>query len=149
MKTRLGKLRSYIYKIHLEIKCRTHETSNSPKSNRFHTVSVLNSSVWWPMLLTLLHSWMVMYVGTREASLRRLDPTLSHLKEGIWERKCVRNSEEADGHRSRRQQRLGNYVEFINELSAWNNLVFTGKLYGMPKTSRESRAEELLKMFGL
>jgi len=36
-----------------------------------------------------------------------------------------------------------------NELSAWGNLIFTGKLYDMPKTYRESRAEELLKMFGL
>ena len=36
-----------------------------------------------------------------------------------------------------------------NELSAWDNLIFTGKLYDMPKASRESRAEELLKMFGL
>ncbi|HJX02731.1 MAG TPA: ATP-binding cassette domain-containing protein [Candidatus Bathyarchaeia archaeon] len=35
------------------------------------------------------------------------------------------------------------------DLSAWDNLVFTGKLYDMPKASRESRAEELLKMFGL
>ena len=35
------------------------------------------------------------------------------------------------------------------ELSAWDNLVFTGKLYDMPRTFRESRAEELLKMFGL
>jgi len=36
-----------------------------------------------------------------------------------------------------------------NELSARDNLVFTGKLYDMPKSFRESRAEELLKMFGL
>jgi ABC-2 type transport system ATP-binding protein len=36
-----------------------------------------------------------------------------------------------------------------NELSAWDNLVFTGKLYDMPRGFRESRAEELLKMFGL
>jgi len=35
------------------------------------------------------------------------------------------------------------------ELSAWDNLVFTGKLYDMPSDFRESRAEELLKMFGL
>ena len=35
------------------------------------------------------------------------------------------------------------------ELSAWDNLIFTGKLYDMPKAYRESRAEELLKMFGL
>jgi ABC-2 type transport system ATP-binding protein len=36
-----------------------------------------------------------------------------------------------------------------NELSAWDNLIFTGKLYDLPKTYREKRAEELLKMFGL
>ena len=36
-----------------------------------------------------------------------------------------------------------------NELSAWDNLIFTGKLYDMPKDFRESNAEELLKMFGL
>jgi len=36
-----------------------------------------------------------------------------------------------------------------NELSAWDNLIFTGKLYDVSKTFRESRAEELLKMFGL
>jgi ABC-2 type transport system ATP-binding protein len=35
------------------------------------------------------------------------------------------------------------------DLSAWDNLIFTGKLYDMPKAFRESRAEELLKMFGL
>jgi ABC-2 type transport system ATP-binding protein len=36
-----------------------------------------------------------------------------------------------------------------NELSAWDNLTFTGKLYDLPKTYCEKRAEELLKMFGL
>jgi len=36
-----------------------------------------------------------------------------------------------------------------NELSAWDNLIFTGKLYDAPKEFRQSRAEELLKMFGL
>jgi ABC-2 type transport system ATP-binding protein len=36
-----------------------------------------------------------------------------------------------------------------NELSAWDNLIFTGKLYDMPKTYRDGRAGELLKMFGL
>ena len=36
-----------------------------------------------------------------------------------------------------------------NELSAWDNLVFTGKLYDLPKELRETKAEELLKMFGL
>ncbi|MCJ7633892.1 ATP-binding cassette domain-containing protein [Candidatus Bathyarchaeota archaeon] len=36
-----------------------------------------------------------------------------------------------------------------NELSAWDNLIFTGKLYDMPRDFREKRAEELLKMFGL
>jgi len=36
-----------------------------------------------------------------------------------------------------------------NELSAWDNLIFTGRLYDMPKAYREKRAEELLRMFGL
>jgi len=36
-----------------------------------------------------------------------------------------------------------------NELSAWDNLIFTGRLYDIPKSYRERRAEELLKMFGL
>ena len=36
-----------------------------------------------------------------------------------------------------------------SELSAWDNLIFTGRLYDMPKAFRRSRAEELLKMFGL
>ena len=35
------------------------------------------------------------------------------------------------------------------DLSAWNNLIFTGRLYDMPKAEREKRAEELLKLFGL
>jgi len=36
-----------------------------------------------------------------------------------------------------------------NELSAWDNLTFTGKLYSMPKADRESRATELLELFDL
>jgi len=36
-----------------------------------------------------------------------------------------------------------------NELSAWDNLIFTARLYDMPKAYRERRAEELLKVFGL
>jgi ABC-2 type transport system ATP-binding protein len=35
------------------------------------------------------------------------------------------------------------------ELSAWENLTFTGKLYGVPKAKREEKAEDLLKRFGL
>ena len=35
------------------------------------------------------------------------------------------------------------------ELSAWDNLTFTGQLYGMSKSDRESRAKELLEMFNL
>jgi len=35
------------------------------------------------------------------------------------------------------------------ELSAWDNLTFTGQLYGMSKSDREERARELLKMFEL
>jgi ABC-2 type transport system ATP-binding protein len=35
------------------------------------------------------------------------------------------------------------------ELSAWDNLTFTGQLYGMPRSDRERRAKELLEMFDL
>jgi len=35
------------------------------------------------------------------------------------------------------------------ELTAWENLVFTGKLYGIPKTKIEEKAEKLLKFFKL
>ncbi|MGQ9679913.1 MAG: ABC transporter ATP-binding protein [Candidatus Bathyarchaeia archaeon] len=36
-----------------------------------------------------------------------------------------------------------------NDLSAWDNLDFTGRLYDMPRESRKRRAKELLEMFGL
>jgi ABC-2 type transport system ATP-binding protein len=35
------------------------------------------------------------------------------------------------------------------ELTAWENLIFTGKLYGIPKESREKSSESLLKRFDL
>ncbi len=35
------------------------------------------------------------------------------------------------------------------ELSAWNNLMLMGELYGVQKKQREERAERLLKQFGL
>ena len=36
-----------------------------------------------------------------------------------------------------------------SELSAWENLTFTGKLYGVSKAQREEKAESLLKRFDL
>lgn len=36
-----------------------------------------------------------------------------------------------------------------SELSAWENLTFTGKLYGVSRAKREEKAEDLLKRFGL
>jgi len=35
------------------------------------------------------------------------------------------------------------------ELSAWDNLIFTGELYGVPRRGREGRAKELLQLLGL
>ncbi len=35
------------------------------------------------------------------------------------------------------------------ELTAWDNLIFTGKLYGVPKAKREERAAGLLRLFNL
>lgn len=36
-----------------------------------------------------------------------------------------------------------------NDLSAWDNLIFTAKLYGLARRRREEKSEELLEMFGL
>ena len=36
-----------------------------------------------------------------------------------------------------------------DEISAWDNLIFTAKLYGVPKARRKERASELLKRFDL
>ena len=35
------------------------------------------------------------------------------------------------------------------ELSAWDNLIFTARLYGIPRRDRDQRARELLEAFGL
>lgn len=35
------------------------------------------------------------------------------------------------------------------DLSAWGNLIFTGRLYDIPRVEREKRAKELLELFGL
>jgi ABC-2 type transport system ATP-binding protein len=35
------------------------------------------------------------------------------------------------------------------DLSGWDNLIFTGRLYDIQKSHREKRAKELLKLFGL
>jgi ABC-2 type transport system ATP-binding protein len=36
-----------------------------------------------------------------------------------------------------------------NELSAWDNLIFTAKLYGVPRAKQRKRAQKLLELFGL
>ncbi len=36
-----------------------------------------------------------------------------------------------------------------DEMSAWDNLIFAGQLYRVPKNEREKRAKELLELFGL
>ncbi len=50
------------------------------------------------------------------------------------------------------KEQLGIVPEVSNcyeELSAWDNLIFTARLYGVPRGERETRATELLKAFGL
>jgi ABC-2 type transport system ATP-binding protein len=36
-----------------------------------------------------------------------------------------------------------------DEMSAWDNLIFAAQLYNVPKNERDSRAKELLELFGL
>jgi ABC-2 type transport system ATP-binding protein len=36
-----------------------------------------------------------------------------------------------------------------DEMSAWDNLIFAGQLYRVPKERRENKAKELLELFGL
>lgn len=36
-----------------------------------------------------------------------------------------------------------------DEMTAWNNLMFVAKLYGVPKADRAKRSKKLLKLFGL
>jgi len=50
------------------------------------------------------------------------------------------------------KRRIGVVPEISNlydELSAFDNLLFMAQLYGVPRTQRKKRAEELLKTFGL
>jgi len=50
------------------------------------------------------------------------------------------------------RQLMGIVPEMANayvDLSAWNNLMLIGELYGVPKKRRQKRASELLKEFGL
>lgn len=52
----------------------------------------------------------------------------------------------------RAKQLMGIVPEMTNayvDLSAWNNLMLTGELYGVSKNNRQMRAEKLLKEFGL
>jgi ABC-2 type transport system ATP-binding protein len=50
------------------------------------------------------------------------------------------------------RQQIGIVPEVSNvydEYSAWDNLIFTAKLYGVPPTERAQRAQDLLTVFGL
>jgi ABC-2 type transport system ATP-binding protein len=50
------------------------------------------------------------------------------------------------------KQQVGVVPDISNiydELSAWQNLIFSARLYSVPKTEQEERAKELLETFGL
>jgi ABC-2 type transport system ATP-binding protein len=55
-------------------------------------------------------------------------------------------------HGLKTRQMMGIVPEMANayvDLSAWNNLMLIGALYGVPKKQRTERADSLLKKFGL
>ncbi len=62
-----------------------------------------------------------------------------------------------DGHDVRKESKtvkkiIGVVPDVSNlymELSCWDNLVFCGEMYGVPRNERIRRAEELLRFFGL
>ena len=50
------------------------------------------------------------------------------------------------------KQQIGVIPDISNvydEMSAWQNLIFAARLYGVPKIEQEKRAKELLELFGL
>lgn len=50
------------------------------------------------------------------------------------------------------KERIGVVPEISNlygDMTAWDNLIFSAELYGVPRTERTTRAKELLELFGL
>jgi ABC-2 type transport system ATP-binding protein len=68
------------------------------------------------------------------------------------EGKAITMGHDIQQHPVEAKEQMGIVPDVSNiygELSAWDNLIFTGKLYDMSRAYRKSRAEELLKLFGL
>ena len=86
--------------------------------------------------------------GAGKTTTQRMLTSLLTPSEG---RICILGHDLAhDAYHAKRQ--IGLVPEESNiytELTAWDNLMFTGRLYRMSKADRTARAEELLKIFGL
>ncbi len=71
--------------------------------------------------------------------------------------RITRGSAVIDGHDISKEERvvkrlIGVVPDISNmysELSCWDNLIFCGEMYGVPREERRRRAEELLEFFGL
>jgi ABC-2 type transport system ATP-binding protein len=86
--------------------------------------------------------------GAGKTTTQRMLTTLLEPTEG---RIVIQGHDLADDPHPVRQH-MGLVPEESNvytELSAWTNLMFTAKLYRVPKAQRSRRAEELLRAFGL
>jgi len=62
------------------------------------------------------------------------------------------NGHDISRHSYHAKRQMGLVPEESNaytELTAWGNLMFTGRLYRVPRHEREARAQELLESFGL
>ncbi len=86
--------------------------------------------------------------GAGKSTTQRMLTTLLTPTEG----QILINGHELDHDAYPAKRQMGLVPEESNvytELTAWDNLMFTGRLYRMPKPERSARAQELLETFGL
>ena len=86
--------------------------------------------------------------GAGKTTTHRMLTTLLAPTEGVI--RIQGHDMECDAYEGKRHMGLvPEESNVYNELTAWENLMFAGRLYRVPRRERESRARELLELFGL